>query len=157
MGFIKKLFGKSTPVGLVDPLFGSLNQVVQTDIFGKKQLSPDLKGQVKLGTVEVRISLLCGDAGPNDKQRTFFRDLAVHFDAYARTEWNSLLKQELMRWMDVSALDFDFDRDFILHEIRLPTCLSTPIHWKLIGYYSEIDQFITLEFVDFTPTVHFEG
>lgn len=135
----------------VDDIFGELDYTVRIDQFGKKKYSNNLKGKVSFGSVVVRIDLATDEKGPNKEQRDFFIRLNANFTSITIDKIVPLLEEELVKWLDEYPVKVDFGNEFVIHEISLPLCVNKPVCWSLTLYYLPISQFVTINFIDFTP------
>lgn len=156
MKLFKNIFGSNKPNGFKDKLFGTLEFESKVDICGKKQFSKNPKGRIQFYDVDVKIELECGEEGANQAQRDFFIRLNNEFPKILSEKLIPILNSELADWMGLSFHQVNFDDDFILKELILPTCLNNPIHWKMVLYHTKSDQSIAIRFVEFEPEVNIQ-
>lgn len=151
MNVFKRMFGANNKKGFEDDFFGKLEYEKKMDIYGKKHYSKNPKGNIHFYGVEIKIDLECDEKGPNQVQKDFFSQLQREFPSIVANKLTKLLNTELSSWYESPNHHVDFDKEMILNELMLPTCLEHPINWKLKLYHLHFDQFITLSFKGFEP------
>ena len=156
MGLFNRLFGSKATAEIQDDFFGPLSRVVHTDIYGKSTVMNRLKGRAVFDEVEIRVELICGIDGPNQTQKDFFQELNDRFQVMKSNELIPLLNEELVKWTEEFPVDVNFDEDFVVYTMELPDCRDKPVRWKLVLYHTQLQQFFTVHFTDFTANQEIE-
>jgi|GEM_PF-6628940 len=146
---IFSFFEKRKPLIVEDEVFGTLQEIrirgISTHYF-------EGKGMFRPLNREIEYSVACEKkSGPVEEQRQFYEWVQNNYSGL-KAKMTPLLEKELRNWKDDFRI-VNFDAQFFLEYLTIPSFGATPLLWDMSFRFSENTELgYVVDFTDLEPT-----